>query len=124
MKYFSLLIIGASAVAMKDDFLIPAQPAKNTTQFTDGKPYHHQVPERYSPGSIWKKDWEKIPNDKLMYSLIHDYAKEGKDEEGKPNGHYFMDREAAKKVTLPYVTKYTKMKGKELDDYMTMNFED
>ena len=37
--------------------------------------------------SVFKRDWEKIPNDKLMYDLIQNFAKEGKDaNEGKPNG--------------------------------------
>ena len=121
----SVLIGVASALSLSaPEYLIPEQKANSTTSFTDGKVYKHQVPEQFSPGSIWKKDWEKIPNDKLMYTLIHDYAKEGKGEDGKPNGKFFMDRAAAKKVTLPYVKKYANLKGLSLDDYMTQQFED
>ena len=59
-----------------------------------------------------------------MYTLIHDYAKEGKDENGKPSGKFFLDRESAKKVTLPYVQKYANLQGRSLEDYMTMEFEE
>ena len=66
------------------------------TEFIDGKPYTHRVPERYSPGSIWQKEWEKTPNDELMYKLIKDYAKEGKDKDGRPNGQFYIDKKSAK----------------------------
>ena len=116
----SIFIGVASALSLSSpDYLIPEQKANATTSFTDGKVYKHQVPENFSPGSIWKKDWEKIPNDKLMYTLIHDYAVEGKGEDGKPNGKFFVDRAAAKKVSAPYVQKYANLKGKSFDDYMT-----
>ena len=82
------------------------------TQFTDGQPYHHEVPEHYSPGSIWKREDEKIPNDKFVYNLISKYAKEGKNEsDGKPNGKFYVDRAAAKAVTEPYVKKYLDKSG-------------
>ena len=83
------------------------------------------MPENFSPGSIWKRDDEKIPNDKFVYNLISKYAKEGKNEEdGKPSGKFFIDRAAAKTVTEPYVKKYVKVTGKDLEDVMTMEFED
>lgn len=70
------------------------------TEFTDGKPYRHEVPEKYSPMSPFKREWEKIPNDKLMYDLITNYAKEGKSEgQHKPNGQFYLDSEGAKKVS-------------------------
>ena len=76
------------------------------TQFTDGQPYSHPIPENYAPGSIWLKEWEKIPNDKFTYNLIKNFAKEGKTENGMPSGKFFLDKAAAKTVTTPYVQKY------------------
>ena len=82
--------------------------------------------------SVYKRDWEKIPNDKLMFDLIQNYAKEGKDEkDGKPNGRYFLDKEAVTKVSKPYIENYLKeneMKGDQKDKkdfalYMKMDFD-
>ena len=76
------------------------------TKFTDGKPYRHKVPEKYREDSFWKKDWEKQPHDELMNDLIKKYAKEGKDEEGKPNGRFFLNRDDALHASTPFVKKY------------------
>ena len=60
-----------------------------------------------------------------MNNLIKNYAKEGKDKEtGKPNGEFFVDQEAAKKVSEPFVKKYMKLEGDKYDNYMRDNFED
>ena len=103
------------------------EPELPPTQFTDGKPYRHQVPEKYSPGNAFKRDWEKIPNDKLMFDLIQNYAKEGKDKSnGKPDGRYYLDHAAVVKVSKPYIDKYLaedKQNKKDYALYMKMDFE-
>mgnify|MGYP000742676658 CR=1 FL=1 len=67
-------------------------------------------------------DHNRIPHDALMYKLIKDYAKEGKDVDGKPNGLFFVDRENAKKFATPLVEKHLKLTGDKLTDYMTNKF--
>ena len=60
-----------------------------------------------------------------MHDLIQDFGKEGKDEEtGKPNGVFYVDRAAAKKVSTPFVKKAQKLSGPKLDEYMEREFED
>ena len=57
--------------------------------------------------------------------MISKYAKEGKNEsDGKPSGKFFLDRAAAKTVTEPYVKKYLNKSGQDLQDIMTVDFED
>ena len=100
---------------------------KNAThsEFTDGKPYKAKVPDMYSPGTLWEHmyDSNRIPHDALMYNLIKNYSKEAKDEDGKPNGRFYVDRKAAKEVTGPYVKKHLKLTGEKFDEYMTKDFE-
>ena len=79
--------------------------------------------------SLFKRDWEKIPNDKLMYDLIQNYAKEGKDEnEGKPNGKFFVDKSAARAVSVPYIDKYLHLSEKDdkkkFDTFMGTTFDE
>ena len=70
------------------------------TKFTDGSPYYaHKVPEKYSPGNEFLRDWERIPHDTLMNTLVSKYAWEGKDKEtGRPNGRFFINRDGARKA--------------------------
>ena len=106
-----------------EDYMLVQQKDDDQTEFTDGKPYKHKVPENYSPGSFWLKEWERIPHDELMNNLIKNYAKEGKDKEtGKPNGVFFVDEQAAEKVSEPFVKKYMKLEGPKYDTYMKDNF--
>ncbi len=48
-----------------------------------------------------------------MNKLIKDYAKEGKDKDGRPNGRFFLDQTSLKKVSKPYVNKYYQWKPNE-----------
>ena len=83
------------------------------------------MPEHYSPGSIWLKEWEKTPNDQLMYNLIDKYAKEGKGENGKPNGRFYVDKNAVKKVSEPIVAKYLpKLDKDQQKNLWTVEFEE
>ena len=96
------------------------------TKFTDGKPYRHKVPPKYREDSIWVKDWERQPHDELMNHLIKKYAKEGKDEEGKPNGRFFLNRDDALHASEPFIKKYrTDLKDKKAyDEFIRLNFDD
>ena len=102
--------------------------ASKPTQFTDDEPYTHRVPEQFSPGSDFLRDWERYPNDKLMFDLITHYAREGKKEsDGKPSGQFFVDRSSTRKAILPYIKKYlpeTEKDPKALEAVMQIAFED
>ena len=96
------------------------------TKFTDGSPYYaHKVPEKYSPGDEFLRDWERVPHDTLMNTLVSKYAWEGKDKDtGKPNGRYFIDRDGAKKAFKPFEKKFLKITDdKKLDEFYKWEFE-
>jgi len=100
---------------------------KPPTKFTDGSPYYaHKVPEKYSPGNEFLRDWERVPHDTLMNTLVSKYAWEGKDKDtGKPNGRYFIDRDGALKAFKPFEEKYLKLKDHtKLEDFYKFEFED
>ena len=60
-----------------------------------------------------------------MNNLIKNYAKEGKDEDGKPNNTFYVDRAAAKKVSEDFVKKYlTLQAGENYDTYMRDTFDE
>ena len=96
------------------------------TEFTDGKPYVHRVPPKYREDSIWVKDWERQPHDELMNHLIKKFAKEGKDEEGKPNGRFFINKKDTLTASEPYVKKYRKdvPNEKAYKEFIELKFED
>lgn len=64
---------------------------------------------------------EDSPN-KFMYLILTHFALEGKDEAGKPNGKFFMDKENTKNAGQQIVEKYKKIEGKASDDYMKQFF--
>merc|ERR1711959_99890 len=70
---------------------------------------------------------DKIPHDKLMNSLIKNHSKEGKDENGKPNGRFYVDKANTLVISKPFVAKYLKLDSKNkpaLDFFIANDFED
>ena len=63
-------------------------------------------------------------DDMFMHSMIKNYAKEGKDYDGKPNGKFYLDRNSGKEASREILHTHLKLEGKALDDYMTHNFDD
>jgi len=53
------------------------------------KGYYREVPEEFT----------EERDDRLMNSLIKTYALEMKDDNGRPSGHFFFDRDAARAVS-------------------------
>ena len=81
----------------------------------------------FSPGTLYEHmyDSNRIPHDQLMYRLISTIAKEGKDEDGKPNGHYYIHHDDAIKFVQPYIAEHLpKLTGDDLDFYMKFKVED
>ena len=60
-----------------------------------------------------------------MSDLIKKYAKEGKDEEGKPNGRFFLNRDDCLHASEPYIHKYRKdlADKKAYDEFIQNNFD-
>lgn len=72
--------------------------------------YDREVPGRFSAES----------DDRLMNSLISKYALEG-NSNGKPNGHFFLNREGVTAVAKEVVQTHLGFKGEKLNSYLKQN---
>ena len=57
-----------------------------------------------------------------MASMIANYALEGKNEDGTPNGKFFMDEARTKAASGEVLKSHKKIEGKELEEYMKTYF--
>ena len=60
----------------------------------------------------------------FMNSMLSNYAKEGKNDDGTPNGKFYLDREAGERASREVVRTHMGLTGKALDDYMLANFDE
>lgn len=75
------------------------------------KVYERVVPARFTDGG-----------DTFMQSMIKNYALEGKNEDGTPNGKFFMSEAITKKAALEVLKTHKKLDGKEAEEYMKQYF--
>jgi hypothetical protein len=78
----------------------------------NGVEYIRNFPEQYD---------EDTPN-KFMRSILVNYALEKKTEKGQPSGIFKMDKKNTMSASREVLTKYKKLAGKDLDDYMNSYF--
>jgi hypothetical protein len=77
-----------------------------------GEPvYERIVPAKYADGG-----------DNFMASMIQNYALEGKNEDGTPNGKFFLNEAITKQAATEILKTHKKLEGKELDDYLNQYF--
>ena len=62
--------------------------------------------------------------DSFTAHIIKDFATEGVTDDGKPNGHFFITKNQAKGVAQEVVQTHLKYSGKQLQDFITFNFDD
>jgi len=72
--------------------------------------YDREVPEKFS----------KEADDRLMNSLISKYSLEG-NTGGKPNGHFFLNKEGVTAVATEVVATHMGFKGEKLSNYLKQN---
>ena len=94
----------------------PAKTTPITNAFTLGDHassyYTRVVPDHFSGAA----------DDQLMNSLISRYSLEG-NTGGKPNGQFYLTKEAAKAVSQEVVTTHLGFTGKKRDDFLNQKFE-
>lgn len=78
----------------------------------NGVEYIRNFPEQYD---------EDTPM-KFMRSMLVNYALEKKTEKGQPSGVFKMDKKNTISASREILTKYKKLAGKDLDDYMNSYF--
>lgn len=76
--------------------------------------YERETPERFSG----EKD------DQLMKSLINKYAIEGRGEDGKKNGKFYLDKAGATAVSEEVVETHLGLKGDKKDAYIKEHVPD
>ena len=61
-------------------------------------------------------------DDIFMRSMIQNYAQEGKNKDGSPNGQFWMTEAGTRGATAEVLATHKKMKGEELDKYLKTYF--
>jgi hypothetical protein len=79
----------------------------------NGNTYERVIPERFSGGD----------GDSFMNSMIMNYAQEGKNADGTPNGNFQMTEAQTKQAAIEVLGTHKKMAGAELDAYLKQYFD-
>jgi len=109
MKFFALAIIAtASAVTIRGDFF---EARDNGTGPLDKK-YERVLPVQFADAS----------DDLFMRSMIMNYAREGKNEDGSPNGVFTMTEAQTRGASAEVLATHKKMSGAETKEYLTTYF--
>ena len=74
--------------------------------------YERVVPVKYADGG-----------DPFMASMIENYALEGKNEDGTPNGKFFMNEATTKQAAIEVLKTHKKLEGKENEEYIKQYFD-
>lgn len=73
--------------------------------------YERVVPAKFADGG-----------DSFMASMIENYALEGKNEDGTPNGKFFMNEAVTRQAASEVLKTHKKLETKENEDYMKQYF--
>ena len=98
-----------SNLQLEDDFFTPEMDGHAGL---GEKVYERVVPARFADGG-----------DSFMMSMIKNYALEGKNEDGTPNGKFFMNEAITKQAALEVLKTHKKLDGKEAEEYMKQYFD-
>ena len=89
------------------------------------KPYPHWM-DGFGGYHTYKRDipdrFETTADDTLMRSLYKNYATEG-EKDGLPNGHFWVTKEDAKRVSKEVVETHLGLHGADADGYLGSNFD-
>ena len=110
MKFTALFALATvSAVKLGDDDWFAAR--ENGTGPLDKK-YERVPPEHFAAGT----------DDLFMRSMIMNYAREGKNEDGSPNGVFTMTEAQARGASAEVLGTHKKMSAAEVKEYLNTYF--
>ena len=115
MKFGVLIAIVAAANAIKisgDDHSGEFFEARDNGTGPLDKIYERVVPERYASGN----------DDLFMRSMYNTYAREGKNEDGSPNGVFTMTEAATRNAASEVLATHQKLEGDGLKKYLDTYF--
>ena len=135
MKSFLWLAATAQAVKISSDPIQGSgQPLKKTDDghLPFGDYFHagyHEFPgtDGYAPQYDRKMPehfQDKHLDDMFMHSMINNYAKEGRNKDGTPNGRFYLDRDQGYRASEEVVHTHLGLTGDKLKDYLDHNFEE
>ena len=115
MKFASLFLLGAVAAIKGDDeevdhsneFFTPGQH-----DMLGGGEYKRVVPARFAADD----------DDIFMRSMIKNYADEGKNKDGSPNGSFTLTEAAARAAATEVLTTNARMNPKDIPAYLNTYF--
>jgi hypothetical protein len=110
MKFFALaaIVATATAVTIRGDFF---EARDNGTGPLDKK-YERVLPVQFADAS----------DDLFMRSMIMNYAREGKNEDGSPNGVFTMTEAQTRGASAEVLSTHKKMSGAETKEYLQTYF--
>ena len=110
MKFFALAALTATvtAVTIRGDFF---EARDNGTGPLDKK-YERVLPVQFADAS----------DDLFMRSMIMNYAREGKNEDGSPNGVFTMTEAQTRGASAEVLATHKKMSAAETKEYLTTYF--
>ena len=109
MKFFALAFAATvSAVTIRGDFF---EARDNGTGPLDKK-YERVLPVQFADAS----------DDLFMRSMIMNYAREGKNEDGSPNGVFTMTEAQTRGASAEVLATHKSIKGAAQDKYMAAYF--
>ena len=77
-----------------------------------GVEYERHLPDNYNEES----------QNRFMYLILTNFALEGKNADGSPNGVFKMDEKQTKRASKMIVEKYKHLEGTNIEDYMQQYF--
>merc|ERR1711959_144775 len=107
MKFFAL-IATAAAVTIRGDYF---EARDNGTGPLDKK-YERVLPVQFADSS----------DDLFMRSMIMNYAREGKNEDGTPNGVFTMTEAQTRAASTEVLGTHKKMAGPEVKEFLNTYF--
>merc|ERR1711937_169111 len=119
MKYFTVVAILGAASAIK--LAKEKEEVDHSNEFFEArengtgpldKKYERVPPEHFATGS----------DDLFMKSMIMNYAQEGKDKEGAPNGQFFMTEAQTKAASAEVLGTHKGLDGPAKAEYLKTYF--
>ena len=111
MKTLLALVAAVGAVRLADD------EVKDFPHWMNGfggyKVYKRDIPARFTEDT----------DDTLMKSMYENYATEGKDATGQPNGHFWVTEEDAKRAADEVIGTHLHLADSAKESYLKENFE-
>ena len=123
MRTIALIMLAAVAVSGIKIEDVKKDKVDHSTEFfppwmhsDDGNSgYTRKLPEHFNG--------EGPNDDRFMHNMIKNFALEGKNKDGSPNGKFWMDRAAARIIGTEVLQNNIGMKPADIPKYLDENFE-